>query len=91
MTIAATYTAENWFGGVTTLNDYRFNDADGLTSQFCNLTTTTPPLAVEVTDPIIVGGLSKTMNFDKRLEMFKLALVEKPIAMIMKSSTVKKP
>jgi len=86
MTISAKYAAENWFGGVTKLNDYPYTDADGLTSNDCNLTPATHAPAVEVNDPITVAGLDTSMSFNKRLEIFKLALMEKPISIILKSS-----
>lgn len=85
-TISAKYLTKNWFGGITTLNDYPYTDASGLTSNNCSLRQQTPALAVEVRDPITIGGLHTTMSFDKRLEIFKLALMEKPISIILKSS-----
>lgn len=88
MAIAASYTASNWFGGVTTLEEYPYNDNNGVTTKFCDLKLEAPTLAVEVTDVIAVVGLDATISFQKRLELFKLALVEKPIATIMKSSCV---
>lgn len=86
MTVGAKYTADYWFGGVTTLNDYPYTDFDGLTSNVCSLTPETPSPAVEVNDPIAVAGFDTMMSFDKRLETFKLALMEKPVSIILKSS-----
>ena len=85
-TISANYAARSWFGGIATLQDYPFIDANGLTSTMCGLTLERPQPAVEVKDPIVVGGLDKEMSFEKRLEIFKLGLMEKPISVIMKSS-----
>ena len=87
-TVAAMYAANNWFGGVTTLGDYPYTDADGTTTEFCNLTKEYPPLALEATDVITVVGLDAEIRFQRRMEDFKLALAEKPIAVIMKSSCV---
>jgi len=88
MTIGAIYASDNWFGGLTTEKDYPYLDFNGLTSDYCNLTTTptTPPLSVKVADPVEIGGLGTLLSYTERLEMFKLALVEKPIAIVMKSS-----
>ena len=86
MEIGAKYAAENWFGGVTTLNDYPFTDAKGKTSNVCNLNSETPAPAIKVNDPMIVAGLDSTMSFDRRLETFKLGLMNKPISIILKSS-----
>jgi len=88
MTIAASYTANNWFGGVTTLGEYPYNDNNGVTTEYCGLKPEALPLAVEVTDVVAVVGLDAAISFQKRLELFKLALVEKPITIIMKSSCV---
>ena len=86
MPIGANYAAENWFG-VTTLNVYPFTDAEGSTSDVCKLTEETPTPAIKVVnDPLTVVGLDATMSFDKRLETFKLALMDKPISIILKSS-----
>jgi hypothetical protein len=86
MPIGAKYAAENWFG-VATLNVYPFTDADGLTSDACKLTeeTSTPAIKV-VNGPMTVVGLDAAMSFDKRMEIFKLALMDKPISIILKSS-----
>ena len=86
MTIGAIYASDNWYGGLSSLNDYPYLDFNGLTTEFCNLTATTPPLALTVTYPVEIGGLGIPMSFNERLEMFKLALIEKPIAIVMKSS-----
>ncbi|MGK3759999.1 MAG: hypothetical protein ACI8RD_012316, partial [Bacillariaceae sp.] len=86
MTIGAIYASDNWYGGMASLNDYPYLDFNGLTTEYCNLTATTPPLALTVTDPMEIGGLGTPMSFNERLEMFKLALVEKPIAIVMRSS-----
>lgn len=85
MPIGAKYAAENWFG-VTTLNLYPLTDADGLTSNVCKLTEETPAPAVKVNSPMTVAGLDAAISFDKRLETFKLALMDKPISIILKSS-----
>ena len=88
MTIGAIYASDNWFGGLTTDKYYPYSDFNGLASDYCNLTTTptTPPLSVNVTDPVEIGGLGTFLSYTERLEMFKLALVEKPIAIVIKSS-----
>jgi len=86
MTVGAIYASDNWFGGLTIEKDYPYLDFNGLTTDYCNLTTTTPPLSVKVSDPVEIGGLGTLLSFNERLEMFKLALVEKPIAIVMKSS-----
>lgn len=88
MAIAAIYAANNWFGGVATLGDYPYTDINGVTTQLCELTPEAPSLAVTATNVIAVAGLDATISFEKRLEMFKLALVEKPVSVIMKSSCV---
>eukprot|EP00535_Pseudo-nitzschia_heimii_P001296 CAMPEP_0197179908 /NCGR_PEP_ID=MMETSP1423-20130617/4706_1 /TAXON_ID=476441 /ORGANISM="Pseudo-nitzschia heimii, Strain UNC1101" /LENGTH=379 /DNA_ID=CAMNT_0042629897 /DNA_START=153 /DNA_END=1289 /DNA_ORIENTATION=+ len=85
-TVGANYVAKSWFGGVTTLQDYPFIDANGLTSTVCGLALKKPLPAVEIKDPLDVVGLDKAMSFDKRVEIFKLALMEKPMVVIMKSS-----
>eukprot|EP00536_Pseudo-nitzschia_multiseries_P013072 jgi/Psemu1/210496/e_gw1.536.33.1 len=86
--IAASYTVNNWFGGVAALGDYPYMDADGITTELCRLTRESPPLAVEVTDVVRVAGLDEAMSFEERLGLFKLALLEKPVSVIMKSSCV---
>mmetsp|Transcript_6230 Transcript_6230/g.17744 ORF Transcript_6230/g.17744 Transcript_6230/m.17744 type:complete len:471 (-) Transcript_6230:225-1637(-) len=88
MDIAASYISSNWFGGVAALEEYPYSDADGVTTEDCQLTRESPALAVEVTDIIRVAGLDELMTFEERLGMFKLALLERPIAVIMKSSCV---
>jgi hypothetical protein len=87
MPIGAKYAAENWFGGVAMFDDYPYTDADGSTSKDCKLRIPeAPSLAVEVNDPVVVAGLDATMSFENRLETFKLALMKKPISIIIKSS-----
>lgn len=87
MTIAAIYASDNWFGGVTTLEEIPYRDASGQKSTICDLDGVNEvPLAVKVTNVLSVGGLDAAMTFEERLELFKLALVEKPISVIMKSS-----
>ena len=84
--IAVRYAAENWFGGVTTLEEYPFTDAGGLTTEVCNLAGEIPPPPLNVTNSVVVAGLHASVTFEKRLETFKLALMDKPISVILKSS-----
>ncbi len=84
--IAARYAIENWYGGVRTLEKYPFTDANGTTSEVCELKGDTPPPALNVTDALTVVGLDSSVTFDKRLQTFKLALMDKPISVILKSS-----
>ena len=86
--IGAKYAAENWFGGVATLKDYPYTDIDGVATENCLLNKQTMPApVVEVKDPTMIVGLDDTsISFDKRLETFKIALMKKPISVVLKSS-----
>ncbi len=84
--IAVKYAAINWYGGITTLKQYPFSDIEGETSETCRLTSLTPEPPLSVNSAVVVGGLDTSMTFAKRLETFKLALKEKPISVILKSS-----
>eukprot|EP00531_Pseudo-nitzschia_arenysensis_P010918 CAMPEP_0116143434 /NCGR_PEP_ID=MMETSP0329-20121206/15452_1 /TAXON_ID=697910 /ORGANISM="Pseudo-nitzschia arenysensis, Strain B593" /LENGTH=426 /DNA_ID=CAMNT_0003638761 /DNA_START=296 /DNA_END=1577 /DNA_ORIENTATION=+ len=84
--IAVKYAANNWYGGIATWIQYPFTDEEGMTSETCLLTSLTPAPPLTVDSAVVVGGLDIAMTFDKRLETFKLALKQKPISVILKSS-----
>lgn len=87
MTIAALYAAGNWYGGVTAFTDYPFVNRDGLTTESCELANESPPqLSMKVANPVTVVGFDAAVGFDERVETFKLALMQKPISIVMKSS-----
>ena len=85
--ISAVYAALNDFGGLVRLNDYEYTDYRGQTTEQCDLSTDSTPLAVEINDkPAIVAGIDKVMSHDQRVEAFKQALADRPVSMIMKSA-----
>lgn len=84
--VGSLYAVLNSFGGISRLNDYEYTDYGGTTTESCDLLETATPLAVEVSNPSVVGGLSSPATFNERLELFKQALMEKPVAMVIKSS-----
>jgi hypothetical protein len=84
--VGSLYAALNSFGGISRLDDYEFTDYSGKTTESCDLSEATIPVAVAVSTPGIVAGLGSPATFHERLELFKQALEEKPVAMVMKSS-----
>ena len=85
--ISAVYAALNDFGGLVRLNDYEYTDYRGQTTEQCDLSTDSTPLAVEINDkPAIVAGVNKVMSHEQRVEAFKQALADRPVSMIMKSA-----
>ena len=84
--IGVRYAIENWYGGVRSLEEYPFTDANGTTSEFCELEGDTPAPTLNITSAVTVAGLDSSVTFEKRLETFKVALMKKPISVILKSS-----
>jgi len=84
--IAVKYAAKNWYGGIASLPEYPFTDTEGETTETCALGGDTPSPPVSVNSAVVVGGLDTSITFEKRLETFKLAVKEKPVAVILKSS-----
>lgn len=80
------YATLNEYDGMTRLNDYEYSDYHGTTTEECLLETNKYPLAVEVMDPRLVVGFDTPVTFEERLQLFKQALAEKPVAMVIRSS-----
>ena len=84
--IGAQYAIENWYGGIRTLENYPYTDANGTTSEVCELKGDTPSPALNVTDALTVVGLDSSVTFEERIQTFKLAVMDRPISVILKSS-----
>jgi len=84
--IAALYSYANDFEGIARLNDYEYTDWFGDETTTCSLDELETPRAVEITGGALVGGLDAPLTFEERLQEFKAALAEKPIAMAIKSA-----
>ena len=84
MAIAALYAS--FEDGITTLNNYEYSDYFGTTTEECYLSPSATPKAVEVTKPQIVAGMSTSLTYEERAEIFKQVLDEQPIAMVIKSA-----
>jgi hypothetical protein len=86
LVVAALYSFLNDFDGIARLNDYEYTDYAGTATEECLLDDVTTPRAVEVTGGAVVAGFDAPLTFEERVQEFKLALAETPVAMVIKSS-----
>ena len=82
--IAALYAS--FEDGVSRLNEYEYTDYFGTTTEECYLSPSATPKAVEVTKPQVVAGMSTSLTYAERSEIFKQVLDQQPIAMVIKSA-----
>lgn len=86
LVIASLYAALTTFGGVARMNDYEYTDFYGDTTAECLLSRRSTPVAVEITKPQLVAGMTSGLTYDQRAEQFKQVLEQQPIAMVIKSA-----
>jgi hypothetical protein len=84
--IASLYATLTTFGGISRLNDYEYTDYDGDTTEECMLGKLTTPVAVTVSKPQLVAGMSSGLSYAERSEQFKQVLERQPIGMVIKSA-----
>jgi Papain family cysteine protease len=86
LVIASLYASLTDFGGVARLNDYEYTDFYGDTTAECLLSRQSTPVAVEVSEPQLVAGMTSGLGYEERAEQFKQVLEQQPIAMVIKSA-----
>jgi hypothetical protein len=84
--IASLYASLTNFGGIARLNDYEYTDFYGDTTEECMLGQVTTPVAVIVSKPQLVAGMTSGLSYNERSEQFKQVLEQQPIAMVIKSA-----
>jgi hypothetical protein len=84
--IASLYSSFTNFGGIVRLNDYEYTDFDGDTTEDCMLGKSTTPVAVTVSKPELVVGITSGLSYKERSEQFKQVLEQQPIGVVIKSA-----